>query len=467
MYRRAQTSKIQVMQNKFFHRVAVAIIAVLPVVANVAQAPVAAAVTAAAESQPAEFGVPAYSYLEYLQDNLPSRRAFTDQEQATSDWIVSSLREMGYADAAIEVQRFEVPADYLAEVTETIELEGLTKNQYSQNIIVTKPGQSEQTIIVGAHYDSVLTPGVSDNGSGVVLLLESAQRMFNIDTYYTIQYQFYGAEEFGYFGSLHYVENMTQAQKDNLVLMVNADVLFDAETLSFGTGYHNSETNRAGQNEISEAIITQVAGLNTGLVFDQEGIYVTTDQVPFVEAGFTVAVLYSINGLVFSPADYIEISEFNASFDDENPDIEGQARAALENLSSDTFANPNVELFVRGYLQQIVEGGYNDDMASPGFLGDVLHTENDSLDYLNEAFPGRVQNALATYGSFLDSIVTSRFGSATRDASANEASATATATPVIEAVPAASSNVAAILLPLLALLIIAALAYYYVPRRGV
>jgi hypothetical protein len=309
-----------------------------------------------------------------------------------------------------------------------------------------------QTIIVGAHYDSVLTPGISDNGSGAVLLLESAQRMVNVDTYYTIQYQFYGAEEFGYFGSLHYVENMTAAEQENLVLMVNADVLFDAETLSFGTGYNNSETNRAGQNATSQAVIAQAAAVSTDLVFDQEGIYVTTDQVPFVEAGFTVAVLYSINGLVFSPADYKEIGEFNASFDDENPDIEGQARVALENLSSETFTKPNVERFVRGYLQQIADGGYDENMASPGFLGDVLHTSNDSLSYLNQAFPGRVQTALATYGSFLDGIVTSQFDGIS-------------AAPAPVANPGATVSTAAILFPLLALAIIGALTYHLKAQR--
>jgi len=430
---RQRSGSIAVMKKNLIKRLSIGILAVLPLVGNVVAAPLAGAVGSVVSTGSTDgktdgtvvsrraarsstdggdkFGSMAYLYLEYMEDNLSDRRAFTAQEKKTADWIVEELHKIGYKDNDIQVQSFETPENYLDEVKETIATEGLSKNKHSQNIIVTKKGQSERTIIVGAHYDSVLTGGISDNASGVVLVLESAQRMFNQDSFYTIQFQFYGAEEFGYFGSKYYVENMTQKEKDDLVVMVNADVLFDSEVMSFGAGYNNTETNRTGQNEISQAIINQAKTLDNNLVFDPEGIYVTTDQVPFAEAGFTVAVLYSINGLVFSPADYEQIMEFNASFDDNNPDIEGQAKKALENLGPDTFSNPNVKRFVRGYLQQLVDEGFNEDMASPGFLGDVLHTQNDTLAYLNNTYPGRVQTALATYSKFLNGIVTSNYDS--------------------------------------------------------
>ena len=61
------------------------------------------------------------------------------------------------------------------------------------NIEVIKEGQSKKTIIVGAHYDSAGTHGVDDNGSGVVVALESALRMIDVETPYTIKYVFFGA----------------------------------------------------------------------------------------------------------------------------------------------------------------------------------------------------------------------------------------------------------------------------------
>lgn len=68
--------------------------------------------------------------------------------------------------------------------------DGGEKSNSSQNILITKKGESEKTIIVGAHYDSAGTHGVDDNGSGVSVALENALRMVNTPTYYTIQYVF-------------------------------------------------------------------------------------------------------------------------------------------------------------------------------------------------------------------------------------------------------------------------------------
>jgi Zn-dependent M28 family amino/carboxypeptidase len=46
-----------------------------------------------------------------------------------------------------------------------------------RNIIVDKPGQSspEETIIMGAHYDTCFNPGADDNASGVAGVLELAR----------------------------------------------------------------------------------------------------------------------------------------------------------------------------------------------------------------------------------------------------------------------------------------------------
>ena len=68
--------------------------------------------------------------------------------------------------------------------------DGGEDSQSSQNIEVIKEGQSKKTIIVGAHYDSAGTHGVDDNGSGVAVALESALRMIDVETPYTIKYVF-------------------------------------------------------------------------------------------------------------------------------------------------------------------------------------------------------------------------------------------------------------------------------------
>ena len=113
---------------------------------------------------------------------------------------------------------------------------GTRASRISQNIILTVPGLSDEAIVVGAHYDSVLYPGASDNASGVALLLESAQRMLNIDNYHTIVYVFFGGEEVGLVGSTYYVSSLSEQDHDNILFMVNADVLIEGPYLVYGTG---------------------------------------------------------------------------------------------------------------------------------------------------------------------------------------------------------------------------------------
>ena len=68
--------------------------------------------------------------------------------------------------------------------------EGGKQSNSSQNIKVVKKGESEKTIVVGAHYDSAGTHGVDDNGSGIAVALENALRMADTQTHYTIIYFF-------------------------------------------------------------------------------------------------------------------------------------------------------------------------------------------------------------------------------------------------------------------------------------
>ena len=93
---------------------------------------------------------------------------------------------------------------------------------HTPNIIVTKPGKTDKTIIVGAHYDG---DGSGDNGSSVALALTTAQHLYGVETEYTIQFVFFTAEEYGLYGSKAYVDAMTQEQIDNTLYMINMDSL--------------------------------------------------------------------------------------------------------------------------------------------------------------------------------------------------------------------------------------------------
>lgn len=192
-----------------------------------------AVIVSAAGEADQKFGQKAYSFLQEI-NALGARIAGSEQEIQAKDMLVNELEAAGYEN--VEVQPFSYTRG------------GKTTN--SQNVIVTKPGDSEKQIIIGAHYDSVqkktdvdgvFSTGVDDNGSGTSVTLESALRMVGVDTKYTLKFIFFGAEETGLQGSKAYVQSMSQQELDNTVLMINLDSILAGDKMYIYGGVKQSD----------------------------------------------------------------------------------------------------------------------------------------------------------------------------------------------------------------------------------
>ncbi|MEV6863639.1 M20/M25/M40 family metallo-hydrolase [Streptosporangium subroseum] len=97
----------------------------------------------------------------------------------------------------------------------------------TSNVLAELPGGSGRVLMVGAHLDSVKAgPGINDNGSGSATLVAVAQALAR--TGYrprdTVRFAFWGAEERGLQGSLHYVKGLKDAEKAQLSGYVNFDM---------------------------------------------------------------------------------------------------------------------------------------------------------------------------------------------------------------------------------------------------
>lgn len=311
-----------------------------------------------------EYGYLAVGWIEHMNDFLPNRLAFSDRELEAAEWIVETLLEMGFDENQVEMQTFAydvLTSSWWGDALWSVEwfksagyYEGLEFLYESQNVILTIPGRSEQTIIIGAHYDGMANPGISDNASGTVLLLENAYRMQYVDHYYTLQYVFFGAEEVGLIGAFYFVDNMSQEAIDNLILMINADVIMDGPDLVYAIGYveHASmiiSSSDVLQNPLSEQIKELANQLNdqfnTELISKPHAITLPSDHLAFMQFGMPVMVFYATH-----PVEY--------------PDT---------------------------------------------FIGDVFHSPNDCLDFITTYQPGRVERALSEFGRFLEAIVSSEF----------------------------------------------------------
>lgn len=214
-----------------------------------------------------DYGIPAYNFLKHIQSNYPGRVAGTEKETEMAVFILSVLLNGGYAESDIAIESFEID-DSTPMMDEAIQnvFDGGEKSNSSQNILITKKGESEKTIIVGAHYDSAGTHGVDDNGSGVSVALENALRMVNTPTYYTIQYVFFGSEEPGMYGSRAYVESLSEKERENIILMINIDTVLAGDYLYL----YGGKVNDNGTVDNTEAVfkayeIVKEIGLNIQL----------------------------------------------------------------------------------------------------------------------------------------------------------------------------------------------------------
>ena len=293
----------------------------------------------------------AMEHIKFMNDNLYGRTSFTYRELETALWIAQELLAMGHMEENITVQGFSWedvyqwiwdPWEVVVNLRDFFREFPAREGRLSQNVILSVPGQSEQVIVVGAHYDSFPYPGASDNASGTALLLESAQRMLYQDNYYTIVYVFFGAEEVGILGSHFFLDSLSDEQRDNIVFMVNADVLLESPYILYSAGYLQDD--ELGSNAITRQVDSIAAEIYN--LYDIEigssasSIFLFSDHLPFLEDGFTVVFLASL---------YV--------------DLEG----AFESL--------------------------------------VLHTYRDCIHYINENWPGKAQRAMHAYSVFLERIL--------------------------------------------------------------
>lgn len=320
-------------------------------------------VPSSAEEPDTDYGASAYSFLETLVTSYPAR---TNEEnnnrsqavQDAGDWIQSQLESFGYT---VGVQEYVHP------------------NYIGTNYYVTKPGTSDQIICVGAHYDSENTDGADDNASGVGVLLELAQRFADVETPCTIQFVFFdGEENGGYVGSCQYINFVLTEQEllDKILCYINIDSVGAGDRLyAYGGVYEDDGT------------LTQIWPY----------------QLAMAAAEVSGIPLYTLPEEVAS-----------------HPDEDLAFRSPTRITGSDqhyfqTNGIPYVYFEASLWYDGSEDGG-NDQTrltchyqtANPAFAstgGQIMHTEFDDLDTLNQLLPGRLQENMAHTSQIISSML--------------------------------------------------------------
>lgn len=299
----------------------------------------------------------AYEYLTYFQKQLPGRLAFSEAEEKTAITLLSFLKDIGYNEKDIKIQTINTDKNQsvaapMQDIEEGLGFGGGESIGRSHNIVITKNGESKQTIIVGAHYDSVGNYGVDDNGSGVSLILETLNRIKDKDVPFTIKFILFGAEEIGMVGSNHYVDLMGDDEIKNTLFMINIDTILAGDYAYLYGGEIQSD-----------------------------GKVIKTDPV---EKSYKIAEEFKLE-IILPPRD--------------NPDVPfptGQKRSDHAPFSNKGI--PYVYFEANNW-----ESGTQIETEKAGL---IMHTEKDDLDYIEETFPKRSIKHLEDYSILLNEILT-------------------------------------------------------------
>ncbi len=179
----------------------------------------------------------------------------------------------------------------------------IREQRTTRNVIAeTTAGDPNRVVVVGAHLDSVVAgPGINDNGSGSATILEVAE-VFGAqqrETRNKLRFIWFGAEELGLLGSNHYVNNLTQAEIDQIELNLNFDMVgspnyvrfvYDGNNSAFPVG-PGAAAGPAGSGAIEEAFHEYFA--SQGLPSAETPFSGRSDYGPFIAKGIPAGGLFT------------------------------------------------------------------------------------------------------------------------------------------------------------------------------
>ena len=244
---------------------------------------------------------------------------FNEGQPGRTDVIAGTLGGPGITIPTVGLT-FEAGAELVnlvrggSTVTLRLKTDTRTEIQATENVIADSPeGDPNNVVVVGAHLDSVdAGPGINDNGSGTAAILTIAKqiRALNINLANKLRFAFWGAEESGLLGSEYYVANLSETERENILLNLNFDMLGSPNYVRFVYDGDGSDTESAGPE--GSAVIERVFldyFASQGLATAPTAFDGRSDYGPFIAEGVDIPA-----GGLFSGAEGIKTPEQAATY---------------------------------------------------------------------------------------------------------------------------------------------------------
>ncbi|MFD7450143.1 M28 family metallopeptidase [Kitasatospora sp. NPDC059827] len=191
----------------------------------------------------------------------------------------------GIAKAAGEALAAQAAA---GPVRVTLDLRTFMEQRKTWNVIAeTRGGDPANTVMIGAHLDSVPAgPGINDNGSGAAGILEVAKNLGTRPVKNKVRFAWWSAEEFGLKGSEAYVKSLADADRKNIRLYLNFDMIASPNYAQFvynGSGSAGGGAGPEGSAQIERFLTDYLDGRE--LPHDPSAFNGRSDYGPFIDAG--------------------------------------------------------------------------------------------------------------------------------------------------------------------------------------
>ena len=209
----------------------------------------------------------------------------------------------------------------------------------TRNVIAeTAGGDPDHVVVVGAHLDSVSRgPGINDNGSGSAAILALAETLSarKITPRNKLRFVWWGAEEFGLLGSLHYVGNLSAAERDRIELNLNFDMIgspnfvrfvYDGNNSAFPAAPPTVQEGPPGSGAIEAEFVRYFDAM--GLASEPTPFNGRSDYGPFIAVGIPA-------GGLFTGAEGVKTAAQAATYGG----TAGVAYDPCYHLACDTYAN--------------------------------------------------------------------------------------------------------------------------------
>jgi Zn-dependent M28 family amino/carboxypeptidase len=209
------------------------------------------------------------------------------------------------------------------------------ENRPQTNILAeSRTGDPDNVIMAGAHLDSVQQgPGINDNGSGSAAILEVAIQMAKVKPVNKLRFAWWGAEEAGLVGSTAYVAELDEAQRAQIELYLNFDMVGSPNYVFFIYDGDDSDLTGSGPGPAGSAEIEQVFEefyASQGEPFKGTDFTGRSDYGPFIDPRVGIPA-----GGLFTGAEGVKTAEEAAIWDG----TAGQQYDPCYHLACDTFAN--------------------------------------------------------------------------------------------------------------------------------